>query len=368
MNLFSFFLLLQKRLLKKKSVWFIFIIFAGCMLFLNKSSSETDSDKIRVGVCLETEDEFTRKVYNTLLSEEDSLFSFCPVSSADTLATMIENNSLECGYLFKKPLLTELNKKHLKRLVTVYISDNTSCKGILNEYVYSVLFKEYGKHISFDRIISRHKPVFSPDDPLAFSYPKLTFSALEDRYLQYFDDKELFSFDIRTVTGNQAQNGNTAELVESGTKPVLRPLFRGLIALFIMLGGFMALTMTLKDITNGLYDRLHGIRKQLAALLSMLSLLVPCAVVSALLLFVTANAVNPLRELFALAVYLAALLLFYGIFGQILRNPSLLCGAFPVLVLLTLLCCPIITDLSVFFPWMRSIRILLPANYYFLFF
>lgn len=367
MNFLSFFLLLLKRTCKKKSFLVILLLYFLCMLFLSRSASPAADSRIPVGICVDTEDTLALSLCDKLISGNDSLFRFVKVQTLDELTLQIENGSFECGYLFRKPLFYELEKKHLHNLVRIYVSETTTCKGVLNEYVYAALFEEYAKNILINCLKKAGQLPFTEDAAGGFGLPPVTDEMIESIYRAYIHGNETFTFEIYTAASGHTPD-KADEAPAGGTYAAVAPLFHGLTALFLLLGGFLALLSFITDRERGLYDRICGQLRPVAAFLSMLSVLLPFWGVSflAILLFGTGGSI--LTELAAGLVYLCCLLLFYGILGTLIKNPTMLCGAFPMLVLLTIVFTPVITDLSVIFPWIRTVRHLLPAYYYLLFF
>ena len=367
MNLLSFFFLQLKRTLKSKLQPVLLLLFFFSILFLSQTTSAKEDSRIPVGLCVETEDPLAKTLRDRLLTGNDSLFRFIEVETVDDLTRMIENGTAECGYLIRKPLKYELEKKHMNNLIRIYVSETTTCKGILNEYVYANLFEEYAEDILLKCLKKADLLPFTEEAAEAFSLPPVTDEMIQDIYRSYTRGDETFSFEIFTVTAETAPEKST-ESEATGTYTAILPLFHGLTALFLLLGGFLSLLTVISDRTGGLYDKLQGMERFLASVLTMLAVLLPFALTAFLSMLLFGPSGQLLTELIALLAYLPLLLVFYGILGKILKNPTVLCGAFPMILLLTIVFTPVITDLSVVFPWIRTLRYALPTYYYLLFF
>lgn len=361
MKLSVFFVLQLKRLFKHKLFLLLLLLFPICLFLLSRAFHEETDSRSRVGLCLATEDALTETLYEKLLTLEDSLFVFSPVASEEELLRAVQNNRFECGYLFEKPLGTELDKSRLKNLITVYVSENTTCEGILNELVYANLFEEYALLLLQTTLTEAGHLPFTEEDAVAFSLPPVTKETIEEAFRSHLTDGSTFRIEVQFTSG-------TGTLIPAGTAAAATPLLRGLSALFLLLCGFLALLVTYHDRANGLYARLHATERLLFPRITMLTYLIPSGLVCLLGGLISGSFTDPVTEITALFCYLIALLLFYTLLGTLLRNHTVLCAAFPMLVLCTLVFTPVLTDLSVFFPWLKVVRYALPSYYYLMFF
>ncbi len=361
MKLTVFFLLQCKRLCKNKLFVLLLLLFPMLLFLFSRAFYEEEDSRIRVGVCLATEDKLAGTVCEKLTTLDDSLFVFYNVPTEEELIKQVQNNTFECGYLFDKELEAELTRNRLKNLITVYVSDTTTCSGVLNELVYANLFEEFSLTLLQRNLKdSAHLP-YTETQADAFGLPPVTEEQIEEIYRSRLGDGSTFRFDVQFVT-----NSATTEL--SGTTATVVPLLRGLVALFLLLCGFLGMLTVYHDRKNGLYARLYGFEPVLCSQLTMWVYLLPSALVSLLGLLLSDSVTSLVTELAALLCYLLALLLFYSVLGKLIRNHTVLCAAFPMLVLCTLVFTPVIADLSAFFPWIRLVRYALPTHYYLMFF
>lgn len=361
MNLFTFFILQLKRIGKRPLFLCLLLAFPLLMFFLSRVFAGEEDSRIPVGIFLETEDTLANTLCEKLIASEDSLFSFTYVSTEEDLIKAVQSNRFECGYLFEKDLGAELDRNHLKNLITVYASETTTCTGVLNELVYAALFEEYSLSLLQKHLQAAGHLPFTESTEEDNSLPPATKENIEQIYRSRLTDGSTFRIEVLL-------SSESGELQATGTQAATRPLLRGLTAVFLLLCGFVALLTSVRDNTNGLYTRLHGIRKLLCPYLTLSAYLLPSALVCLVGLGISGAFTRPGTELLALLCYLVALLLFYRVLGALLRNHTLLCAAFPVLVLCTLVFTPVITDLSAFFPWIKAVRYLFPTYYYLMFF
>lgn len=362
MNYPVFFLLQLKRLLKSKSFVLLLLLFPVVLFVLSHTFSGEDDSRIPVGICTETDDSLTETLCRKLTEKNDSLFRFFEVPSQEELTRLVQSGQIECGYLFRKPLQEELDRSHTKNLITVLVSENTTCKGILNEFVYANLFEEYSLHLLKKTLADAGDLPFDKTAAASFSLPPVTEKDIEQNYRTHLFNGDTFRFEIISLSVN-----GSAETAR-GTVSAVFTLFRGLAAVFLLLCGFLAMLTLHEDIQNGLYRKLRGIKRPVCMGLTMLSYLLPAGVVSLLSLGISGCMDSFLRELSALLCYIFLLLAFYALLGTIIRSHTMLCAAFPMILLCTLVFTPVIADLSVFFPWIKAVRCVLPTYYYLLFF
>lgn len=361
MNLIVFLQLQLKRIWKNKLIVCLLLLFPVSLFLLSGAFRSKDDSRIPVGIYLATEDTLTETLCEKLIALEDSLFVFSYASSEEELLKSVQSNRFECGYLFEEPLQKELDKSHLKNLITVYVSENTTCTGILNELVYANLFEEYALSLLQDTLAEAGHLPFTEDTASDASLPPVTKEVIEQYYRAHLADGSTFRIEVLFT----ADSGHTPE---SGTATATLPLLRGLAALFLLLCGFLALLTVYHDKKNGLYARLHGIVRMACPFITMSAYLLPAGLICLLGLFLSGCVTSVGTELSALLCYGLALLLFYAVLGTLIRNHTVLCAAFPMVLLCTLVFTPVITDLSAFFPWMKAVRYVLPTYYYLLFF
>ena len=363
MKLTVFLKLQQKRVLKNIPFLLLLLLFPLCLFLLSRSFNRSEDSRIVVGLCLATEDTLAETVCEKLVSGSDSLFAFSMVSSEEDLIKQVQSNQLECGYFFQKELGEELDRSHLKNLITVYVSETTTCTGILNELVYANLFEEYSLSLLQDSLTEAGHLPFTEQAAETFSLPPVTEKDVEEHYRSHLTDNSTFRFDVQFVS-----DGDTLSIGQTGIASATTPLFRGLASLFLLLCGFLAQLTAYQDEKNGLYAKLYGTKRILYPRIAQLTYLLPAGVSCLLGLALSGSVTDWYKELIALLCYLAALLLFYTILGAVIRNHTMLCAAFPMVLLCTLVFTPVIADLTAFFPWLKAIRYVLPTYYYLLFF
>lgn len=363
MKLTTFFLLQLKRVCKHTSFVLLLLLFPICLFFLSASFRSEEDSRIPVGIYVDTKDPLANVLCDKLITLNDSLFVFSVADSEEELLRGVQQNRFECGYLLQKELGKELDRSRLKNLITVYVSEDTTCVRILNELVYANLFEEYALLLLQETLTEAAHLPFTEQDAAPFSLPPVTKEAIETIYRSHLKDGSTFRIEVLFLSGT---GSNTVPISDSSSATIL--LLRGLTAVFLFLCGFLALLTTAADKRNGLYDRLHGTTRVFCPSLTMLAFLLPSCLFCILGLWMSGTVTNFGIELLAMLCYVPVLLLFYSVLGTLIRNHTILCAAFPMLVLCTLAFTPVVADLAVFFPWIKAVRYAFPSYYYLLFF
>lgn len=361
MKFTTFFQMQLKRLWKNKVLLLLLLAFPFAMYLLSQSLHKDADSRISVGLYVDTADELALTVCDKLLALEDSLFVFSAVSSEDELIKKVQNNQFECGYLFRKDLGKELDNTHLKNLITVYVSENTTSSGIINELVYANLFEEYSLSLLQENLKAAGHLPFTEKEALTFSLPTVTERDIENAYRSHLTDGSTFRFDVAFVSEKE-------EIAPIDTSAATRPLLRGLTSVFLLICGFLATLTTYNDEKSGLYARLRGPERFLYPRLTQLAYLIPAGLIGLCTLGICGSFTNLGTELLALLCYMVALSVFFTLLGTLIRSHTVLCAAFPMLLLCTLIFTPVIADLTTFFPWLKVVRYVLPTHYYLLFF
>lgn len=361
MRITTFLLLQLKRIWKNKGYLLLLLLFPVALFLFSRTLQSEEDSRISVGLYLDTEDELAKKVCDKLVTSEDSLFVFSFASSEDDLIKNVQNNRFECGYLFRKDLGQELDKNHLKNLVTVYVSETTTCSGVLNELVYANLFEEYSLSLLQKSLVNASHLPFTEKTAAESELPAVTAEDIEAAYRSHLTDGSTFRFDVQFIAKDEVGSSGTA------TTAAL-PVLRGLTAVFLLLCGFFSMLTAYQDEKSGLYARLRGSKRFLYPRLTQLIYLLPAGMICLLSLHLCGSFTGLGTELTALLCYTVALFLFYTVLGTLIRSHTVLCAAFPMILLCTLIFTPVIVDLSDFFPWLKIVRYVLPTNYYLLFF
>lgn len=342
--------LLIKRCFKKFS--FILILLAIPVLcILLKDSTKENSSSITAGIYLEEDSPIAQTIANNLITKYDSVrFELCP--DLDTLKKRVINGTYESGYVFSKDFDEKLQKSKTKNLVKLYISPDTLTFPLTNEYIFSELFTEY----AFQELVSYIK-----EDE---AFKKIDLSDLEDTLRPIYDDylngDETFSFEY--INPKEGKIDST-QLFRS----YLLLSVKGIVALLIMFAAFIGTLNLYKDDKNGVFYAFSGITRTFAKM-SEIGSVTLLASISGFISLLACNKLDGiLIELLRMVLYVIICTIYCYLLYKLIPNQYIFTSLIPILVLGSIIFCPIFIDMSEIIPFVKRIAWLFLPHYYFLF-
>lgn len=352
------FLLFGKRLLKRP-VYLVILLLMPLAAAGLSAAQETSPTGIRAMLYTqETETDGTKRdaalwrIVGALL-EADGAVQFELASSEEAMKQSILKKEADCGYTFPKDFGTRLATDEWKRSVTLYCGEDTMIPKLVNELVYTAVFREYSAAAFGDYMSTAYEiPAGSRQNAQ---------NRAEDLLKLYLTNGSTFSF---TYYGEPLGSGRTAAAetetaldITSGIVPV-----RGMLALFIMLSAFCGLIDYKKDREAG---RLVWMRSKLAAECMMIILpALGAAAVSLICLAVTGEASGALSEITSVIIYILLLTGYVIVWGLLFRSEHAVVASIPFLVIAAILFCPIFWNLKSVLPILGMMEKLFPASWY----
>lgn len=334
MNYGRFFFITIKRYLKKPGFLILLFLMLTFSLFL-KFDTKEQSSGIEVAFFCDSTKDGERLI--SRLEDYEGLFHFECLESEEAVYTMVGRGNYECGYLLPDDLLEELLSGNHKEQITVVTSPSTTMAVVINETVYSLVFEELAKDILLSYL--KDSSVVSDSYGTAFSS-----SDVLSLYELYRNNGSTFRFDY---------DGAPKDYQLSVTSILLSPT-RGLIAVFVLLGGFSSVLSLYKEEKNPLFNK-TGV-KWIHIITPML-LLSFCGFLILLILNIPENL---LFEFFTILGYLILCSLFLRLLHKIIKSQTLFATLIPVYVLGCLIFTPVFFNISLFIPALK------PVSYFFL--
>lgn len=186
---FLWYYLLIKRLLKKQGIWLMIIVLLIIFAIYSKIQSSDDSGSMRVGLILEDSDEIAQKTVEKLINGNYSV-NFYIENSKENLIDDINNEKTVCGYIFSENLTNKLDTLNIKGCINVVVPSSDFMSSMINEMVFSELFKVYGGNIAVNNIEASQ---------LFEVYNEEAILMLQDKYLMYADSDKTFYIDFENI-------------------------------------------------------------------------------------------------------------------------------------------------------------------------
>ena len=303
-----------------------------------RQMEDTDDGKIAIALFADG-DSWNEQVAGRLI-ENSSSFTFYLCGTKKELVEDVAAGRAECGFSFPAGMQTLLKTRDYKRAVRVTVSPSTTVADLASEVVFAGMFEVFGRELLESYV----------EEGEAFSEAREAggpvWNDLELLYKKYRSDGSTFSFVYETV-----DSGVMAESEMKSVFPV-----RGIGAVFVLVMGLAAAVMAAEDEKRGFYAAVTvGQRRgfQMYSIGSMVAL--SCAAVLAALA-AAGDLHNGMEEIFALILYGTATVVMSSCLLWIFRDSMILSGMIPVLIVGSLVSCPVFVDLSTFLPVLKMIR------------
>lgn len=339
--------LISKHILKKPLIPILLLCIPLISFLISLIPSFNEGTSLNIGVYFEGGDDLSVAMKEQLLNREDA-FEFTLYEDTELLKEDVLMGRLECGYIFDKDFSSSVDKGKYKNSIKLFVSSSTLLDSSVNEVVFASLLQLCGYEIITDYVTEAGIEISNDEDALSF---------LISEYERYCEGGETFYLDIETVSGiNLNEGGND-------TLGVSFPL-RGMLAILIFLAGMLGAVTWLNDNENGLFSAYSTAFKTACRILYILipaGLFILCGELTLLL---TGNGRAPLAELFISLRYLIIIVLFCNICMALLRKSSIVTALIPVLIIGSLIFCPIFINLESLIPVFRIIAKFFVPGYF----
>lgn len=346
-------LLLGKHILKMPVISILLLFIPLITYSIKLLPSNAMSSDVRIGIYFEkNEEELTQLIKAQLLSENNSSFSFTEYTEAAAMEKDVMLGVLECGYIFDAGFSASLSdeKNHSmnhKNKIQVIKSPSSMMQSAIDEIVFSAIV-----HISGYKILDDYIHIDGIDENTAAELHDYMYTSYE----AYCTSGETFHLDIVTV------NNISINDTEKESAAIAFPL-RGLLAILIFLAAMSGCIAWLKDRESGLFAPRPRSFYMLSSILYPLLPAMLFTLCSELALFIDGSAYAPSVELFYSLRYIALVTAFASL-CRLLRKSSLVTSLIPVLLLGSLIFCPIFVNIENFSPAFRFISRLFVPRYF----
>lgn len=318
-----------------------------CVIF--KAGIENTKISVKAAVYAENPDELTDRIFNNLSANYESVtFEIC--TNTDDLKRKVASGYYECGYVFTSDFSTKIYNNQTNHLVTVYKSPSTLTDVLTDEYVFSEVFAEYGFNELAEFIIKQD--IFKINDINSLR------STLRPQYDYYLYGNDTFSFEYINSENKTIDNSSLL------SSYVLLSI-RGIIALFIMFTAFIGTFNLYKDTAAGIFIAFNRLLRPLCKMSEIFSLTLITGVFCLFGICISGLSDGFTLELFRIISYAIICTLYCFTLYKIIPNSFAFAAIIPVLVLGSIIFCPIFIDITEIIPTAKYIGWLFPPKYYF---
>lgn len=350
---FLAFVLLSKRQLK--NVFFAILLVMipmityVCGLIPELSESPTNL----VAYYVEDEGERAERIVRELENGEAN-YQFVAYDSLSAMKTAVIKDQAIAGYYFAEDFSKKLEQGKSNKIITVYSKENNLLADSVNEIVFSRFYKEYCEIVALE---------YTASNATLRDFGETAQVEVAKQYQKYANGSEIF-----TVVFEELQDGTSLEestVVEQ--ENITFPL-RGILSIVLLLSMFLGMIQYNMDANKGMFKTLRGGYVYVGRILYILVPVLYSGLMSLVCISFTREHKSFLVEVGAMICYLCILVLVGACAGLVIKNNEFLLGIIPVLLIVTLLICPVFVDLKDYFPSTQWVRIFLLPHYYLKFF
>lgn len=344
--------LFAKRLLKKPSFLIMLLILPCFAIGLRYMVMNT---KISLKVGLFTEDvdgHYDDDIINKLTNSAQGL-QFVLFDSKEELLHQVRIRGVDCAFVFPEYFSLDLKGEDKKRSLFCYTSPSSASTAIAKEYIHSEIFAIY----AYEKLSAYVYDDISRDNSISWKSKLLDSlnESLHPIYQTYLHGADTFGFNYVQADDTVIDTGAVLPSYILGSA-------KGLVSIFILTGTLVGTLHLYQDKKNRLFlafSRKTGLLAQFGDIL-IPALFVGC---SGLLTIWICDGFS-LVAIFTTLLYCIFCTLYCMVLHVMIPNKRFFIGLMPLLLIGSLVFCPIIIDFSALVPEIWPVRWCFPPGYF----
>lgn len=334
-----------KRLFKN-----IILIILLCSLpfaaLLNNLLSDTNESSIKIGVCYECDDQLADNLRKAL--DNENAYDFIEYDDLEEMKNQVALGNLECAYRFPKKLSENFKKEKFKNSVDAFISPMSTMYVSIDETIFAGMFRILNYDVMKNIIDAEDSTLAGNNDALEYLYQK---------YDEYCESDDVFHIVVETISGSRLTDEGTSNTV------VTFPM-RGMLSILIALSAMMGTIMWINDKNNRIFSSHSNGFLWASRILYILLPALAFVVVSEATLMLSGTSYGIAKELLLSLRYILILIVFCNICISLFKKSEIIMAFIPIIVLGSLIFCPIFINLSAIIPAVDVLsKILLPTYF-----
>lgn len=362
------FFLSCKRYLRRFSFVMILLCLPAGAWWMGKLEKSGDN-RIRIAVCVESgsgdalAESLVRGLTEKSRESGEGMFLFYRCESEEQVRDHTASRKAECGYVVAADLGKRMEEGSYKRSIRVFSAPSTTTAELSTEVVFAELASVYNREI-LENYVENGRGFSFAGEAGGMQREQLALQAGQ-YYDIWMENGGIFQFGYETlnsIAGMQNDISDSSDGME-GVFPV-----RGIAAVYVFVTGVYGAVIGAEDERRNLYvwtDR----RKRGLWRLTAQAAPVFLAAVSALTAIVLGGEFGFglsgfAAEVGSMAAYGIGVVLFARLLGLALKKPEILCCLIPFFLMGSLIFCPVLADISRYFPAAGQVgRLFLPWYY-----
>lgn len=345
--------LLTKRQLKNIVFLLILLLIPVTAFITARLDGFQETEEIRVALYARDDDKFAEDTINDLLKDTDC-YVFERYASEEELVQAVKTGKAECGYIFAENITNRVAKGKYKNNIIQVKKANSFIADSVNETVFCSFFKFFTRQMMLNYVKDNEK--FAQMNPEGFLQ-------LDGTYDYYLNGNGTFRVEFMLL--GDGKDLSVTETIEAGNPAF--PL-RNIMAVFIMTGTALGVLSWLLDREAGVfapmkYDFMKISRILYTAIPTVL--LGICALCS---MAAAKTMTFYVREFLVMMGYVMVLTAAGVLATYIIRKSTWVVSALPVLMIGSIILCPVFIDLSIYIPELKYVQKLFLPYYYMIMF
>jgi len=334
-----------KRLIKNPAFIFILIIMPLLVTMFNNVNSK-EENSIFVGVYYE-KDELSKSVCENLKAKEGYI-KFLVYDNKEEMTNEVQAKKLECAYIFPSDFKDRLDNYKIKKIITCIEAPSTILSSLSDEIVFSEIIREYGKNIAVN--FAKEKNIFIGDG-------ENNIKNISENYERFNTPESTFSINYRYINTDEI---NSSKITDKNTTYIIH----GIIAILILISGLLGAVKWFGDEKRGLYSSFNSKAKIIVGFISILAPTILMALSGIITIYLSNTYSDMFREVISMILYVLLVVGFSYLLKLLVKSGTDICAILPVIIIGTLIFCPVFIDLSNFIPFISWINKLFPEFYY----
>lgn len=349
------FVLFQKRILRKP-MFQITLLLIPLLIFLLYSFAKDNNALIDVAIFTEDENGYAEDFVENLVNDSTDVVSFYICENEDQLRRDVLMEKVECGYIIPPEIDKLVNEFYrdgdmqnssLDGIVKVITRNSSVSVKVVNEIVLGEMFSCAAFSILDDFMHEKHFNDMSEND--ANSKLKGYFNNNRHRHM-------MFAFEY-------ADGSDNIMLNQSGSNYYMLPV-RGMLSVLILVASMSGVIMLDGDDKKGTWGRIRVVKRPFFNYLYILLSVFPVAFCSLIAIFLTGLSTDFVREMLIMSTYMFLAAGFANFIYVFIKSIYVYCTLIPILVVVSLIVCPVFVDFGDIVKPVKFIRSILPTAYY----
>lgn len=344
------FYLLCKRQLKQPVLVLLLIAMPIAGLTMSLIPSMNEGGLPSVALYCESYNATANEAIDHIIANNEGI-NFYRADSVDLLEKAVMARTVQCGFVFDDNIRENILAGKTDGNVTLVSNGGDSVTSTVAQIVFSSIITVVTKDISIKFI--QDNELFTPEKlPAALDYFNKAFD-------QIYADGSSLQLEFKTLVSDNNAFDTIDMKVHNQTLPI-----RALVGVLIFVACILGIHKWLSDKETGVFIPMSS---SMVLISRFLYILVPVLLFSLsgmVTVFLAGVSIQIKYEIFYTLLSIIANVLFGVLFTFIIKRSRTMIALLPVLIICSLLICPVFTDLGIYTPLLRILNKLLPPTYY----